>query len=96
MLLRIKHKLTAYHWRSNHSDKPYKVAICECGWRDDLFRKVRRTQKIRFFTKGCFIRGCNLDEPQEMLVGPADGPDEEFTSMGTMTQCDRCYKTKVS
>lgn len=93
----IKHKLTAYHYRYGR-DKLTTLAICDCGWKNKIFRQGIKG-KLR---KAKCVFGHRWDEPSDVEVGEVYQADNgEWISaidegdgevVGTITQCNRCYK----
>lgn len=88
-ILRIKHKLIAYHWRFNHRNITT-IAICKCGWKPRWFKRSwhHRWDKLK---NGCYFRGHSWGEHWNAHTGPVNFVESEDTYLGTSRQCVRCY-----
>lgn len=69
---RIKHKLTAYHWRENRRDN-LQICICSCGWKDPLMRNSIGDYWREF---QCLLAGGHQwEEPYTAEASPVDFED---------------------
>jgi hypothetical protein len=99
--LYLKHKITAYHLRDKFSRKGTVLAICNCGYSAWWFRKHK--YKILHRRLLC-IFGHQWDEWDNTEVGEIYEDEEgyhstiddgEGTVIGTMRQCERCWKVET-
>lgn len=90
--LRVRHKLTAHHWRHNRCSNGTTLGICSCGWHARFLRRVQWTTRWRKVTRLCWLRGHVWGERNEMHTGPVGFEESEDTFMGANHQCDRCYE----
>lgn len=96
----LKHKLTAYHFRRNRGDRSTVLAICDCGWKCRPFRK-----KLGDLTRQMkCIRGHDWDNWDPIETGEIYEENGEYKStiddgegyvLGSMRQCERCYKCET-
>lgn len=93
--LRLKHKLTAYHFRHN-LEGGNKLAVCSCGWKCRIVKKGLKD----YLRRSKCLRG-HIWEPWEPIeVGEVYEKDGEWTSsideghgsvIAYMRQCNVCY-----
>lgn len=93
MLLRIKHNVTFYHFRHNRKGGT-KIAICSCGKRGKIFRRVHWKMQWRYLTRCLWLGHKWKDEYVDH--GPA-GFDENDPDVERINfrQCERCYKCET-
>lgn len=90
--LRMRHRLTAYHWRrDNLSDCGTVIGICSCGWKARFIRKIEWTTRWRMVTQLCWLRGHDWDDWDEVHAGPVGFEESPETLLGVSRQCERCY-----
>lgn len=90
--LYLQHKITVFHFRDRHSDKPSHLLICRCGWKPWWFRKYKYA--ILYLRVKCIL-GHKWDEWETISMGPAGFEESEDYIMGYSRICNRCYKTET-
>lgn len=92
MLLRVHHKVTLHHWRSNRRNKRTSLAICSCGWHDSVFRLPWKYKLKRVW---CRVTDHQWEpEPHIVKVGHAGFEDGEEIYSWSNRQCERCLKVE--
>lgn len=89
---RLSHALTFYHWRYNRRAEHGGLAMCSCGWKCRMFRRVARRTQLRSVLLLCWLRGHRWGENNETHTGPVGFKESEDTLIGTTRQCERCWK----
>lgn len=91
MILWVKHKATAHHWRHNRKGGSI-IGTCRCGYRSRLFRRIRRHKFLYGFV--CKFKG-HVWEVADAEIGPPGFEDGEAETYISGRQCERCYRTET-
>lgn len=77
----LKHKFTAHHWRHDHrKNRVTIIAMCSCGYKARIFRKIMWRTRWRKLKYGCIFRG------HDWIA-----EDEYFSQC---SRCYECYFTE--